>query len=187
MALIDLSEVATRYTVDEYEALACDPEWGGRRVELIHGVIVEMSPSSELHELTVERLLRWAFRNFDESLYSIRANSPLRVGDSEPQPDILVLGLDRPHGSLPSAAALVIEVAVSSIRRDTLVKPDIYAEAVAEYWVVEPEPRTVTVHRDPGPDGYRQVSTHGVDEMLAPREIQVLQPIALDDLFAAVA
>ena len=53
---------------------------------------------------------------------------------------------------------LLIEVAESSLAYDRTTKLRLYAEAgIPEYWVVDCKAETVEVHRDPGPDGYRNV------------------------------
>ena len=55
-------------------------------------------------------------------------------------------------------AQLVIEVAESSLAYDRSTKERLYAEArISEYWVVDCAAEAVEVHRDPGPDGYREV------------------------------
>jgi Uma2 family endonuclease len=49
---------------------------------------------------------------------------------------------------------LVVEISISTRGNDLTLKSRLYAEAgVLEYWVVEPESRKVTVHREPKPDG----------------------------------
>ena len=52
----------------------------------------------------------------------------------------------------------MIEVAETSLAYDRSTKRRLYAEArIPEYWVVDCAAETVEVHRDPGPDGYREV------------------------------
>ncbi|MBO0768053.1 MAG: Uma2 family endonuclease [Solirubrobacterales bacterium] len=184
MALIAADQLATRYTVDEYEALANDPDWEGRRVELIHGVIMVMGPLSEDHEAAVDHLHYWLIDNVDREQFVVRRSSAIRTSDSEPQPDVMVVPrAGRGGGALPRESALVVEVAVASKRHDTVVKPDIYAEGVAEYWVVDLPAQTVIVHREPGPDGYTEITTHTVPETLAPVAAPVTTPLALAELF----
>jgi len=60
------------------------------------------------------------------------------AADSEPEPDfavVLARDYSRAH---PTTAALVIEIAGSSLTLDRTVKAEIYAQAsVPEYWVVD--------------------------------------------------
>ena len=56
----------------------------------------------------------------------------------------------------PTAAELVVEVALSSLEIDR-VKALIYAEAgVPEYWIVCPEEKQVEVYRQPGAQGFAE-------------------------------
>ena len=56
-------------------------------------------------------------------------------------------------------ALMVIEVADSSLAYDRSTKRRLYAEAgIPEYWVVDCTAEAVEVYRNPGPDGYREVS-----------------------------
>ena len=53
----------------------------------------------------------------------------------------------------PARAALIIEVAESSLAFDRTQKGSLYARAgIADYWIVNLEDRIVEVYRDPGPD-----------------------------------
>ena len=78
---------------------------------------------------------------------------------SEPEPDLIVFQRDAPRAYHPSTAALVIEVSVSSLRRDLGQKPLLYSRAgVAEYWVVDLDGRRIVVHGGPLEDGYGEIS-----------------------------
>ena len=92
--------------------------------------------------------------------FELRREAPLSIGGSEPEPDLSVVE-GHPGDWLqahPTTAALVVEVAVSSAELDE-GKASIYAEAgIPEYWIVRPDLRTVTVYREPTPDGYRSRS-----------------------------
>jgi len=64
---------------------------------------------------------------------------------------------------------LLVEVAQSSLIRDSGQKMQIYAQAgVPEYWIVDVEHRAVIVHRQPGPLGYADVQTHNAPASVAP-------------------
>jgi Uma2 family endonuclease len=65
---------------------------------------------------------------------------------------------------------LLIEVADSSLAYDRSTKLRLYAETgIPEYWVVDCTAETVEVHRDPGPDGYRDVRLVAGAATLAPQ------------------
>src|SRR5438876_83878 len=69
-----------------------------------------------------------------------RLHAPIALDeDSEPEPDVAIVAgkaLDYLDGH-PSSAALVVEVADSSLRLDRRLKSGLYARAgLAEYWIV---------------------------------------------------
>jgi Uma2 family endonuclease len=109
----------------------------GRHVELIAGDVIEMSPMGPAHRtavvLTGDRL-RQAFG----PEYFINVQSPLDAGEpSEPEPDIAVIkGQVRDYKQAhPTTAALIVEVADTSLLYDRTVKASLYAKVgIGEYW-----------------------------------------------------
>jgi Uma2 family endonuclease len=183
---IELEQVH-RLTLDEYHQLI---ESGGldedTRVELIDGLIVDMSPKTPEHERPIRWLNRWLVSNVDHDRYEVGVGTPLTLEHSEPEPDFVVFARDAPQPYHPATAALVIEVSVSSIRRDLLVKPRLYAAAeVDEYWVIDVDARRVLCHRDPGPDGFGEVTDIPADGRLTATSVELPQ-LELAELFAAV-
>ncbi len=126
------------------------------RVELIEGVLVAMSAKGPEHDAAVE----WLTERLVTALAgraSVRVQSALTFEglDSEPEPDLVVVARDAPRPRHPSAALLVIEVAVSSLSYDRRVKSPLYARAgVPEYWIVDLVGDAVERSWDPRPDGY---------------------------------
>lgn len=139
------------------------------RVEMLGGLIVAMSPKTPAHERTIRWLNRWLFAHSDEDRYEVAVQNALTLADSEPEPDLALLERGAPEPYHPATAALVIEVCVSSHRRDLREKPSLYAAAgVPDYWVVDVDGRRAVHHSDPGPGGYATV-----------REVDVLTAGAL--------
>ena len=107
------------------------------RVELLGGVLTRVSPKGRAHEAVKERLIRWLAAGLADGRYAVRAESGLAVPDrtSLPEPDVAVFEAGHDELELPETALLVVEVAVTSLRTDTEVKPGLYAAAgVQEYW-----------------------------------------------------
>ena len=122
------------------------------------------------------------------SAYSVRPERPLRIGDSEPEPDISVVR-GEPNDWLerhPSTAELVVEISVSTIDTD-VEKADIYAEAgVPEYWLVRPEQAEVDVYLAPANGRYTEkVTLRGADTLHCGSIAGV--EVKLGDLFAVRA
>ena len=134
------------------------------RVELIEGQIVEMSPIGSEHAGKVNRLARLLFRTVDARAV-VTSQNPLRLSNvSEPEPDFLLLRprADDYASGHPNAGdvLLLIEVSDSSLRYDSDVKAALYARhGVTEFWILDVQARSVTVHRDPSSGAYASVAT----------------------------
>jgi Uma2 family endonuclease len=137
------------------------------RVELIDGLLCDMSPKTPERERVIEYLTRILAIALDHDRYRLRPSGPITIGDSEPEPDFAVVERGTPEPYHPASAKLVIEVSVSSRRRDLEVKPRLYAAAgVTEYWVIDVERRCAVVHRRPGSDGYEEITVLGSSDAL---------------------
>lgn len=161
-ALLELSAIRERVhrlTVAEYHRAG---ETGvlSDDVELLRGIVVTKMSKSPLHELVIQKLMKLLLRQVPEG-FEVRREGPLTLKDSEPEPDLSVVS-GRPDDwatAHPSTAALVIEVAVSSVPLDQS-KAEIYAEAgIPEYWIVRPEERAVDIYRQPIGSAYSSKST----------------------------
>ena len=155
-AAIDIAQVH-RLSTGEYHQLV---ESGGfdedARVELIDGLLADMSPKTREHENAVAWLARWLMIAIDPERYELRVGSPLTLERSEPEPDLAIVPSEIPRPYHPANAALVCEVAATSLRTDRTTKLAIYARArIPEYWIVDVNGLTLEVHTDPEGDTYR--------------------------------
>jgi len=91
---------------------------------------------SEVHRLSIEEY------------HQLVESGGLDEGTRVELIDLAVFERTDPAMTHPSAALLVIEVAVSSRDPDLRLKPAVYAGAVTEYWVVDLERSCVVVHRN---------------------------------------
>jgi Uma2 family endonuclease len=157
-------------------------------VELLHGALVRMSAKTPAHEEVKVVLNQWLTESARRGGYVVRVEASLRVPDrtSLPEPDIAVVPAARDRRSHPEWALLVIEVAVSSLRTDTRVKPALYAAAgVPELWVVEPTRQRVHIFDEPTPTGFDRVRVIGGHEHVTPQYVDV-PPLSLEELFAGL-
>lgn len=128
------------------------------RVELIRGMVVQMSPIGPPHASVVDRLTRLFVRGLGERAL-VRIQQPLIAYDeSEPEPDVAIV----PEGSYverhPDSAYLVVEVAETSLEYDRDTKGPLYAASdVAEYWVVDVAARAIELYTDPQDGRYTRV------------------------------
>ena len=169
-----LNLTVRRFTVAEYYAMA---EAGilteDDRVELIDGVIVEMSPVGSRHVGVVNGFNR-ALTEAVGRRAVVQVQSPIRLDDgTEPRPDLALLR-DRPdfysssHAE-PSDVLLLIEVADSSVNYDRNEKLPRYARAgIPEVWLTVLPEDVVEAHTEPTDNGYRVTRRFRADDVLRP-------------------
>ncbi len=184
---LDLAQLH-RLSADEYHRIL---EAGGfdedARVELLDGLLAAMSPKTRAHGNAVAWLARWLMRAVDLDAVEVRVASPLTLGNSEPEPDLAVIPLNAPRPYHPATASLIVEVAVSSLRRDLGTKTELYARAgIPEYWVLDLDGRRLVVQRDVRPASGEYA---GVQELAGSDRVTatavVLPELAIADVLAA--
>lgn len=177
------SEVRFPISVEIYHRMVDQQVLGATdRVELIEGVIVQMSPHSAQHARVLSALTK-AFRVLGGE-WAVRCQLPLTLARSEPEPDLVVCPqpLEDAAARHPTTASLVVEVASSSLALDR-AKAGVYAEAgIAEYWIVDVEAREVEVYREPQPSGYRSVARAVGEAVVTPVAVPGVA-VGLVDLF----
>ena len=154
----------------EYDQLVASGAFEDERIELLHGVLVEMSPIDAAHMNPIDRLMVILVQAL-ASRARVRIQAPLIAADeSEPQPDVAVVPQGDYRTEHPSRADLVIEVANTSLDKDRKVKAPLYAASgFREYWIVDTNRQVIEVYRDPEAGHYRSVSTHAESETLSPQ------------------
>jgi Uma2 family endonuclease len=141
----------------EYDRLVDLGVFEDEKIELLCGVLVEMSPQGTRHAAVGRRLTELLMFALGRRAM-VGCQFPFAAGEfSEPEPDIAVTPRSDDESEHPARAFLIIEVAESSIRKDRGLKAAIYAAAgVPEYWVVDLNQNHIEIFTGPGPDGYAE-------------------------------
>jgi Uma2 family endonuclease len=156
------------YTYADYKAWELKP---GERYELIDGIAYAMSAPSERHQL-ISVFLTLEFGNFLKGKPCKVIHAPYDVrlfyeedesDDTVVQPDLVVICDPKKRGKegCRGAPELVVEIlSPSNSAEEMSRKLRLYEDAgVGEYWVVDPENKTVRVrHRENGSFGAEAVS-----------------------------
>ena len=136
------------------------------RVELVDGVITEMASEGVEHGDLKNTLVAWLYRNAALSNFRIFVETTLYLDKhNTPEPDIHIFpaGIHM-RDVKPDQVALAIEIADTSLRKDTEVKAPLYARfGVREYWVIDLETRDTLVYRPDGEGNYRPPEVVGPD------------------------
>jgi Uma2 family endonuclease len=166
-----------RITADIYERMAASGLLPDRGVELIDGLVVEMSPKGDRHGYAVTCLhAQLVLGDQRPERYVVYADSlSLRLGPrDEPEPDIAVARATRRYARERPRAdeiALLVEVADTSLAFDLGEKRAKYAGAeIPEYWVVDLQANVVHVFRNPRDGAYGDRRAIRAGEAISPQE-----------------
>lgn len=140
-----------QWTLEELHSLPDD----GNKYELVRGALLVTPPPSEDHETIAARLSRIldAYVAAHDLGFVYHPRAVVRFEGSEVEPDLMVRRGPLPNRSSDWDASpvpiLIVEIQSGSTRRrDQNEKRRLYLDAgVAEYWIVDPERRTVTTVR----------------------------------------
>jgi Uma2 family endonuclease len=163
-----------QFTVTEYHRMAEHGVLEDARVELLDGLIVEMSPIGPLHwnmHAIINAYLTEALRG----VASVIPQGSFPLGKkSEPQPDIAIIEpVDRAAlNRTPSPGQIfgMIEIADASLAKDTGPKVRLYGRfGIADYLVVDLAANVLLHYTEPHALGYRRSErlTHGCSFRLA--------------------
>ena len=191
-------EVARLYPLQgewtEEEYLDFEESIGNQMVEFVHGFL-EFLPMPDMGH---QRIAKYALRQLDDFATSsgagevLMAPCPVRLGKGHMrEPDIFFV---RPHRvkdprQPPDGADLAIEVpspGKENRKRDLVTKRRVYAKAkISEYWIIDPELKTITVFTLSG----KTYKTHGKFKPGDQATSKLLPGFALDvtAVFAAAA
>jgi Uma2 family endonuclease len=182
--MLDPSAVAPErlrpITRAEYEQMIELGLFVDERVELLHGMLVAMSPQGGRHSYALTKLLEVLFAATGARAV-VRAQMPFAASDdSEPEPDVAVVPPGDYLDEHPRTALLLVEVADASLRKDRVIKSALYAACgVPEYWVVNLDDGSVEVYREPRAGRYTTMTTHRSGDELTLAELpDVRVPLA---------
>ena len=176
-----------RYTCNDYYS------WNdGKRWELIDGVAYLMSPSPTWKHQGISSNLHRQFANFlygkpckiYPAPFDVRLNSDT-LDNTVVQPDLVIIcdksKLD--DKGCNGAPEMVVEIlSPSTTSRDKVKKFRLYQQAgVREYWIVDPDSRTITIHLL---ENGKYVTYAFDDEDTAPVHVLEGCEINLPDVFA---
>lgn len=125
-----------------------------RRTELINGVVYDMASPTRVHQDIVGTIYMQIRQCIEKNNSSCKAYvAPLDVilgddGKTVVQPDVLVMCHEEEGDFIQSAPEFIAEVLSPSTRaKDLLIKLPLYgAYGVQEYWIVDPDERSVMVY-----------------------------------------
>jgi Uma2 family endonuclease len=149
-------------------------------IELLDGVLVEMSPQGPPHAYALRHLMMLGAPVAVAAGLELSVQGPLDVGSrvSLPEPDFAIVP-KTPIDRHPTGALLVVEMGNTSLRMDLGPKARIYAAGgIPEYWVLDVQKREIVVHREPSGSKYEDVRRVGVGDTVTAVAVALTVPVA---------
>ena len=179
------SPITTKLTYEDY-LMTSDDE----RYELLHGELIILPAPSIAHQHVAMKLATRLDTFVEDKNLGVVYFAPTDVVLSEThvvQPDLMFISSDRAgivtSANIQGAPDLIVEIrSESTTERDETRKRNLYAEfRVSEYWLVDPETRTITV-LFLGKDDYAEVAAHRNGQSLNSRLLEGFS-VNLDEIF----
>jgi Uma2 family endonuclease len=153
-----------KWSVQDYHQMIQAGILNDRRVELLQGNIIEMSPEGPLHRKTNDLIAEYLREKLSGSAKIYEAH-PVTLADSEPEPDIAVvkLPISLYNSRHPAAEEihLLVEISDSTLEKDLKQKQVVYANAgILEYWVVDLNAQQLIVFQHPSENCYQLQQTY---------------------------
>jgi Uma2 family endonuclease len=176
-----------RFSFEEFERMADVGILPDERLELLDGLVIEMSPRGDRHAYAI-LILNELFVDQRAGRYRVNPGSlVLQLGPRDArEPDLVLARATRSYERERARVddiALLVEVAESSSEYDLGAKLQSYAVVdILEYWVVDIPSETVHVFRSANrfAGTYLHQEHYGRDAKLSPLEFpDVVIPVAL--------
>jgi Uma2 family endonuclease len=174
-----------KWSIEEWHELVDSGVLAGKKVELLEGDIVKMSPEGIEHSGTnrsVADYLRELLRGiaYISEAHPVILDNSSNLDSSEPEPDIAILRLPETvylqHHPYAEDIYWLIEISNRTLKKDLKQKAKVYAaNSIQEYWVIDLKNHKVIVHTQPDNDCYQKVEEYiaGVIKPVAFRDIEV--------------
>jgi Uma2 family endonuclease len=147
-----------KWSVEDYHRMIAAGILCDRRVELLAGDIVQMSPEGPLHASRIRKVANY-LRSILNDLALVSEAHPITLEQSEPEPNIAIVRLpesryDERHPGSEDIFWL-IEISDTTLAVDLNKKKQIYAAAgISEYWVMDVKSNSLTIFRQPSENDY---------------------------------
>ena len=164
--------ITAKWSLQDYHQMIEIGLLDDRKVELISGEIVEMSPEGAPHSSYCAEIAEYLRRILGDRAKVREAHPITLANNSEPEPDIAIVRnrfsvgeatpttLYRDRHPQPEDIFWLVEVASSTLTKDLGMKKDLYADAgIAEYWVLNLQASVLIVFRDLATSGYQSTTS----------------------------
>lgn len=147
-----------KWSIAEYHKMIATGILRDRRIQLIDGELIEMSPEAVTHAAYGGSIADYLRKVLSGKAW-IREAHPITINNSEPEPDIAIVKLPKnkyfQNHPVASDIFWLIEISDTTLNYDLNKKKSIYAAAnVPEYWVANIKEKKLVVFTQPKNNNY---------------------------------
>jgi Uma2 family endonuclease len=172
-----LVEGPYKFTLEQFEKMSNEGQFGDARVELLNGEITVKGRQAPHHAQAIRKLTRNFILNLEERA-CVSPQLPMLLPFPPADfvlPDVALLKVpteEYDNRNVESRdALLVIEVSDTTLVRDQCVKLEAYARnTIPEVWILNLNKNLLEVYREPFDTEYASKRTYKVGEKVAPLE-----------------
>jgi len=168
-----------KWSIQDYHRMIATGIFEDRRLELLEGEIIEMSPESPLHYYQAQSNVEYIQSRLNRKAH-VRFNGPVTLLNSEPEPDLAIVKNPKTqyltHHPRPEDIFWLIEISQSTLAYDLNEKKKTYARnKIAEYWVINLNDSQLHLFRNPLGENYQweNIVTMGSLKSLAFPNIEI--------------
>lgn len=150
-----------KWSIADWHELIESGVLADRRVELLEGEIVEMSPEGPMHSSTNYSVVEY-LKELLKGKAVVREAHPVTLDNSEPEPDIAIVA--SPYTNYftrhpyPQDIYWLVEISNRSLKSDLEQKSITYARnGIPEYWIIDLVNKQLIVHTQPVNNSYSQI------------------------------
>ena len=153
-----------KWSIEEWHDLVESGVLAGKKVELLEGEIVEVSPEGIPHRNTNHKVVKY-LRKLLDGVAEVYESHPITLDNSEPEPDIAIVRLPETiydtHHPYPQDIYWLVEISNRTLLKDLEQKTITYARnGITEYWVIDLQNNKLIIHTQPHSDRYSQIAEH---------------------------
>ena len=175
-----------KWSVAKWHDLVKSGVLADKKVELLEGEIIEMSPEGIPRRNTNHRVVKY-LRNLLDGLAEVYESHPITLDNSEPEPDIAIVRLPESiydsHHPYPEDIYWLVEISNETLTKDLELKNITYSRnGIIEYWVIDLKNNKLIVHTQPQNNNYAQIIEYRagtVSPLAFPQEAIALEQLLL--------
>lgn len=147
-----------KWSIADYHKMIAAGILRDRRIQLIDGELIEMSPEGVAHAAYGGSIVDYLRQVINGHAW-IREAHPITLSNSEPEPDIAIVQLPKSKyfqsHPIPLDIYWLVEISDTTLTYDLTKKQEIYAAAgIPEYWVVDVKDKKLTTFTQPQDSSY---------------------------------